>query len=86
MPPYGMKARLQRLVCLQADDLFELLVLRIDVARAVGRQAGDDLGLAVEDAALGALLLLELLDIAPQLVWWLPSALEEGLSSPSYWV
>ena len=72
---------LQGLVCLKADDLFELLVLRIDVSRAIGGKAGNDLGLAVEDAALGALLLLELLDIAPELVCRCGRTLEEGLVS-----
>ena len=64
----GHEGALQGLIGLQADDLLEVLQLGVDVAGAVGGQAGDDLGLHVQHAALGTLGLLQLLQRAPQLV------------------
>ena len=61
----GHEGTLQRLVGLQADDLLEVLGVLTDVAGAIGGQAGDDLGLALEDAVVGALGGLELLDLVP---------------------
>ena len=73
----GHEGALQGLVGLQADDLLEVLGVLADVARAVGGQAGDNLGLALEDAVVGALLGLELLDLAPKLVGGVGRAGEE---------
>ena len=75
----GHEGALQGLVGLEADDLLEVLEFGVDVAGAVCGEARDDLGLAVEHAAVGALLLLELLDLAPQLVGCLGGAGEERL-------
>ncbi len=73
----GHEGALEGLVGLEADDLLEVLGVLTDVARAVGGQAGDDLGLALEDAVVGALGSLELLDLAPELVGGVGRTLEE---------
>ena len=70
---------LEGLVGLKAHDLLEVLELGVDVARAICGEAAHDLGLAVEDAAVRALLLLKLLDLAPEPVRGLGRAGEEGL-------
>ena len=75
----GHEGALQGLIGLQADDLLEVLQLGVDVAGAVGGQAGDDLGLHVQHAALGALGLLQLLQRAPQLVGSVGRTSEEAL-------
>ena len=75
----GHEGALQGLVGLQADDLLELLGVLADVAGAVGGQAADDLGLALQHAVVGALLGLELLDLAPQGVGGVGRAGEEGV-------
>ena len=75
----GHEGALERLVGLQAHDLLEVLGVLADVARAVGGQARDDLGLALENAAVGALGGLELLDLVPELVGGLGRLSEEGL-------
>ena len=73
----GHEGALEGLVGLEADDLLEVLGALADVARAIGGQARDDLGLALEDAVVGALLGLELLDLAPELVGGVGRAGEE---------
>ena len=75
----GHEGTLERLVGLQADNLFKVLQLGVDVAGAVGGQAGNDLGLHIQNAALGALGLLQLLQSAPQLVGSVSRTGEEAL-------
>ena len=75
----GHEGALERLVGLKAHDLLEILEVVVDVAGAVGGKARDDLGLALEDAVVGALGGLELLDLAPELVGSLGGAGEERL-------
>ena len=74
----GHEGALQGLIGLQADDLLEVLQLGVDVAGAVGGQAGDDLGLHVQHAALGALFLLQLLQGTPQLIGRLGGASQKA--------
>ncbi len=64
----GHERALERFVGLQADDLLQVFERGVDVTGAVGRQAGDDLGLHIQHAALGALFFLQGLQRAPQLV------------------
>ena len=64
----GHKGTLEGLVGLQADDLLQILEFGVDIAGAVCRQTGNHLGLHVQNAALGALLFLQLLQGTPQLV------------------
>ena len=59
----GHEGALERLVGLEAHDLFEILV---EVARLVRGDGRDDVGIHVEDAALGALFLLEGLELGPE--------------------
>ncbi len=75
----GHEGTLEGLVGLKAHNALELGVVGVDVARAVGGQARDDLGLAVENAAVGALGGLELLHTAPKLVGRLGRTGEEAL-------
>ena len=75
----GHEGALQGLIGLQADDLFQILQLGVDIAGAVGGQTGDDFGLHVQNAALGALLFLQFLQSAPQLVGSVGRAGEEAL-------
>ena len=75
----GHECALEGLVGLEANDLLEVLELGVDVAGAVRGEAGDDLGLAVKHAAVGALLLLELLNLTPELVGGLGWTGEERL-------
>ena len=64
----GHEGALEGLVGLQADDLLQILEFRVDIAGAVGRQAGNDLRLHIQHAALGALLFLQALQRAPQFI------------------
>ena len=75
----GHEGALQGLVGLETNDLLEILELGVNVAGAIRGEARDNLGLAVKHAAVGALLLLELLDLAPELVGGLGGAGEERL-------
>jgi hypothetical protein len=75
----GHEGTLQGHVGLEANDLLEILELGVNVAGAIRGEARDNLGLAVKHAAVGALLLLELLDLAPELVGGLGGAGEERL-------
>ena len=75
----GHESTLQGLIGLQADDLFQVLQLGVDVAGAVGGQAGNDLGLHIQNAALGTLGLLQLLQCAPELIGGLGGASQERL-------
>ena len=75
----GHKGPLEGLVGLQADDLLKVLQIFVDVAGAVGGQAADHLGLHIEDAAFGALFLLQLLQSVPELVGGLGGACQEAL-------
>ena len=72
----GHERALERLVRLQADDL--LLVL-VEIARAVGGDGGDDLRVHVQHAALGDLLLRQRADPIPQVERVLRRPLEEIL-------
>ncbi len=82
----GHERTLQGLVGLQADDLFHVFGLGVDVAGAIGGEAGHDLGLALEDASSCALLLLEVLEFAPENVSCLCGALEETLVSVVHFI
>ncbi len=62
----GHERALEGLVGLQADHLLQILHALVDIAGAVGSQARNDLGLAFQHAALGALLLLQLLQASPE--------------------
>ena len=70
---------LERLVRLEADHLLQILQGIIDVAGPIGGQARDDFRLTVEHAALGALLFLQLLHAAPELVGRLRRPGQEAL-------
>ena len=74
----GHESTLQGLIGLQADDLFKILQLGVDVAGAVCGQAGDDFCLHVQHAALGTLFLLQLLQGVPQLVGSIGGASQEA--------
>ena len=73
------KRALERLIRLQTDDLLEILQIFINVSRAIRRQAGNNLCLHVEHAVLCALLLLQLLQCAPQLIGRLGSVCQKSL-------
>ena len=63
----GHERAFQRLVRLKSYDLFQLLLFFYNICRRVGCNTGYYLCLHIEDAALGALLLLKLLQLAPEL-------------------
>ena len=63
----GHERAFQRLVRLKSYDLFQLLLFFYNICRRVGCDTGYYLCLHIEDAALGALLLLKLLQLAPEL-------------------
>ena len=75
----GHEGALERLVGLKTHNLLQVLHLGIDVASAIGGQAGNDLGLALEDAVVGALGCLKLLDLAPELVGRVGRTGQEGV-------
>ena len=77
----GHEGALQGLVGLDAHHLLEVLELRINVGRRVGRDRGDDFGLHVEDAALGAFFLLEFGESSPELLRCYRGAGEEVASA-----
>ena len=79
MPPVDVQRALQGLVGLEADDGLELGVLGIDVAGLVAGDAGDDLGVHIQDAALLALLEHEAHDLVPKLDGALGRTGQEGL-------
>ena len=70
---------LQGLVGLEAHDLLEILQGLVNIPRAVARKARNDLRLLIENAALCALLLLELLEPSPELVRRFGRPFEEAL-------
>ena len=72
---------LERLVGLQTHDALQILRALGDVSRSVGRQTRDDLRLHIEYTALGALLLLQALQDAPQLLRGLGWALQEAFAA-----
>ena len=72
-----VQGTLEGLIGLQADDRLELGVLGVDVARRVRRDAGHDLGVHVEHATLGALLLEEAEHRVPELLRALRGTHEE---------
>ncbi len=74
----GHEGTLQGLIGLQADDLLQILQALVDIAGAVSGQAADDFGLHVQHAALGALLLLQLLQGTPQLIGCLGGASQKA--------
>ena len=73
----GHEGALEGLVGLQTNDLLQILQILVDVAGAMRGQGRNDLGVHVQDAALSALLLLQLLQSAPQLVGSLSGASQE---------
>ena len=74
----GHKGALEGLVRLQADDLLQVLQLLGNIAGAVGGQGRYDMGVHIQHAALGTLLLLKLLKGAPELVRRLGGPGQEG--------
>ena len=75
----GHESSLEGLISLKTNDLLKILHLRINVAGLVRSDAGYDVGIHIENTALSALLLLKLLNLAPQLVGGVSRASEEGL-------
>ena len=62
----GHKGSFQRFVGLQAHHFFQILGLLVDIARTVGGKSRHHLGLHIKHTAFGTLLLLQLLQLAPQ--------------------
>ena len=75
----GHEGALEGFIGLQADNLLQILEILVDIAGAVGGDGGYDAGIHVQHAALSALLLLQLLQGAPQLVSRLGGTSQEGL-------
>ena len=75
----GHESPLQGLVGLDAHDLLQILQVLINVAGAVRGQAADHVGLHVQNAALGALFLLQLLQGVPELVGGVGRTCQEAL-------
>ena len=59
---------LQWLISLKTYDLLEILLCLVDVCCAVSGDAGNDLGLHIEHAALCTLFLLKCLNLVPELI------------------
>ena len=59
---------LQRLIGLKTYDLLEILLRLVDICCAVSGDAGNDLGLHIEHAALCTLFLLKCLYLVPKLL------------------
>ena len=59
---------LQRLISLKTYDLLEILLCLVDICCAVSGDAGNDLGLHIEHAALCTLFLLKCLYLVPKLL------------------
>src|SRR5699024_4142313 len=74
----GHKGALERLVGLQADDLLKVLEAFVNVAVAVGGQAGANLGINIQHAAHGSFFFQEFLQRAQNLVGGVGQAGEEG--------
>ena len=74
----GLQRALEGLVRLETDYLFELLV---DIACAMAREGGHDLGIRLEHAACLPLLCGEIQNLSPQLFSRLGRACEEGIVS-----
>ena len=72
------ESALQRLVRLKTHDLLQILQVFVDVAGLMGSQGRNNLGVHIQDAALGAFFLLQLLQSAPQLVGRFGRADQEG--------
>ena len=72
---------LERLVGLKTHNLFQVLVGFADVAGAVSGQAGNDVRLHIQHAALRSLLFLQFLENAPEFIRRLRWAGEEALVS-----
>ena len=73
------KRALERLVGLQAHDLFQILQGFVDVTGLVARDSRDDIGVHVEDAAVPAFFGLQALQFVPQFLCRVGRAGEEGL-------
>ena len=74
----GHEGALQGLVRLEADDLFQILEGRINIAGSVGGESGNNFRFAVEDAAFGAFLFLESLYLCPEFVGALGRSFQKG--------
>ena len=75
----GHKGTLQGLVSLQTDHSLQILQILADVARLMGSNAGHDLRVHIQNAALGALFFLQALQHAPQLVGSIRGSCQETL-------
>ena len=62
------KRTLQRLICLQAYDSFELLSAFTNISRAISRKTRNHFRLHIEHSAFGAFFLLESFQDSPQFV------------------
>ena len=72
------KGSLQRLIGLEADDLFLILRILADVRCAIRCDTGNHLRLHIKHTALGTLLALQALYLIPELVRRLCRALKEA--------
>ena len=77
----GHKGTLQGLVGLQTNHSLQILQILTDVARLMGSNAGHDLRVHIQNAALGALFFLQTLQHAPQLVGSVRGSCQEMLIS-----
>jgi len=64
----GHEGALEGLIGLQADDFFQILQVLADIAGAVSGHAGNHFSLHIQNAALGALFLLQNLQSTPKLI------------------
>ena len=77
----GHEGPLQGLVGLQSHHLFQVLVGIADIPGTVGQRSGNHLGLHIQNAPLGPLLLLQGLQIRPQGLGGLGGSFQEGCVS-----
>ena len=77
----GHERSLQRLVCLQSDNLLQVLHGLVNVSGAVCGKGGHHFSLHIQDAALGSLFLLQLLQRSPELIGSFRRTCQEGFVS-----
>ena len=75
----GHERTLQGLIGLQADDLLQILAFFADIARGMGSQGRNDVGVHIQYTALGAFFLLQLLQNPPELIGRFGRTCQEGL-------
>ena len=64
----GHEGALEGLIGLQTDDFFQILQVLADIAGAVSGHSGNHFSLHIQNAALGALFLLQNLQSPPKLI------------------